>query len=196
MNWSALTKKQQYMVFATGILVVAQVGFLIFVLTKPDSDEAGDASSKEALTEIQAKLDDAELVMKKAKMTEKALEESVDKIETLKEHTPTLSDRYAWAYEYVSVRAAKAGVELDSLEEVSYVGDEETALEEQRYEIRFETRCDYNRLVELLWRIEEGNPLVRVKNVEISMQADSPDRQRVQVVLQWPSSLQVERGNL
>lgn len=196
MNWNALTKKQQQMVFATGILVILQVGVLVYILTKSDGDDDGQASSKEELAQLQAKLDDANLVVKKAKLTEKALRESVEKINALSVHTPTLPDRYAWAYEYVSLRAAKAGVSLNSLEEISYVGDDEKPPEEQRYEIRFSTQCDYNRLVELLWRIEEGNPLVRVKNIEVKMQPDIPERQLVQVVLQWPSTLQVERGNL
>lgn len=196
MNWSALTKKQQQMVFATLILAVAQVFILVHFLRGRESTDAGGQSPKEELAALQEKLDEARMVIARADMVRDTLQETVDELDALKQHTPTVSDRYAWAYEYISLRAVQAGVELDSLEEITYVGDDEKKPEERSYEIRLSTQCGYNQLVELLWRIEQGNPLVRVKDVDVSMRPDTPERHQVRVVLQWPSALQVERGDL
>lgn len=195
MNWSALTKKQQQMAIVTVVLAVAQIFILVHFLKASGSSGSSDKSPKQELAELQEKVDDAKLVLARDTLIRNKLKESVDKLDELSVYTPTVSDRYAWAYEYVSLRSTKAGVELDSLEEISYVGDETVDPSELAYEISLSTECSYNQLVEFLWGIERGNPLVRVKEVDISRLPDSYERQQVRVVLQWPASLKIERGS-
>jgi len=194
MNWSALTKKQQKMAIGTVVLAVAQIFILVHFLGGRSSEGENDQVPKQELSDLQTKLDDARQVIKRADVVQKALEETVAELEELRKHTPTISDRYAWAYEYVSRRAVQAGVELDSLEEISYMGDDEKDPAEQAYEIKISTQCGYNQLVEFLWRIEGGNPLVRVKDVNVSIFPDDLEKHRVQVVLQWPAALKIELG--
>ncbi|QHI70828.1 hypothetical protein [Tichowtungia aerotolerans] len=196
MNWSALTKKQQQMVVVTVILAIAQVFILIHFISGRSVSNAGGQSPKEELEALQGKIDDARMVIARAEIVTETLQETVQKLDDLSVHTPTVSDRYAWAYEYISLRSVKAGVELDSLEEINYVSDADKKAEDHNYEIRLSTQCNYNQLVEFLWRIEQGNPLVRVKDVDISMLPDSPEQHQVRIVLQWPSSLQIERGSI
>ena len=197
MNWSVLTKKQQYMAIGTVVLAVAQIFILIHFLGGQDSSELNDESSQQELGNLQEQLEEAQLVLSKSKMINATLDETVAKLDELSVHTPTVSDRYAWAYEYVSIRAVKAGVELDSLEEIAYVSvsDEEEDPAEQPYEIRLSTQCGYNQLVEFLWRIEKGNPLVRIKDVNITTFSGGPNQHQVKVLLQWPATLKIERGN-
>ena len=195
MNWSALTKKQQYMVIATAVLAIMQIFILIHFIGGQDSGDSDSKFSKLELSQLEEKLDQARQILAKSEMIQTRLDETVAKLEELSVHTPSSADRYAWAYEYISVRAAKAGVELDRLEEIRYVGDEAKDSVEQTYEIKLSTQCGYNQLVEFLWRIEVGNPLVRVKDVDISTFPDSLDRQQVNLVLQWPASLKIERGS-
>lgn len=195
MNWSALTKKQQVMVIGTVVIAVAQIFVLIHFLGGQDSGDLAAKSSKLELTQLEEKIDQARLVLAKSDMIQTALDETIARLEELSTYSPTMSDRYAWAYEYVSLRAAKSGVELDSLEEiVSTAGNEKTPPPEQAYEIRLSTQCGYNQLVDFLWRVENDNPLVRVKNVDITAVAESPDRHKVWVSLQWPAGLKIERG--
>lgn len=196
MNWSALTKKQQQMVVVTVILAIAQVFILIHFISGRSVSNAGGQSPKEELEALQEKIDDARMVIARAEIVTETLQETVQKLDDLSVHTPTVSDRYAWAYEYISLRSVKAGVELDSLEEINYVSDADKKAEDRNYEIRLSTQCNYNQLVEFLWRIEQGNRLVRVKDVDISMLPDSPEQHQVRIVLQWPSSLQIERGSI
>lgn len=194
MNWSALTKKQQGMVIATIVLAVAQVLILVHFLSGQSSPDSGAKVSEEELSKLEDKVNAARMVLARSKTIDATLDETVEKLEELSAHVPNSSDRYAWAYEYISRRAVKTGVELDRVEEIAYVGDDEKDVEKQVYEISLSTQCGYNQLVEFLWRIEQGNPLVRIKDVDISRSPDGPDQQQVHVVLQWPATLNIERG--
>lgn len=196
MNWGSLTKKQQQMVVVTAVLAVGQVGLMAHFLgwTKPASARGG--SAKKELLELQQKIEDARAVLRQEQAIRNGLNLSIIKLEDLTVHAPTLSDRYAWSYEYVSRCAKLARVELDSLEEVMFLRDDKKKkVEEPPYEISVSTRCGYNSLVELLWRLEKDNPLLRIKDVTIAAERDNPQMHQVKIVIQWPSSVKIERGN-
>lgn len=195
MNWSALTKKQQQMVIATVILAVMQLILMFHFLgwTKPASARGG--SAKKELLDLEQKLDDARIVLKREEMVRSELSQSIEKLEALTVHAPTLSDRYAWSYEYVSRCATQSRVELDSLEEVLYAGGDKKKPSGQPYEIAVSTRCGYNSLVEFLWRLEKDNPLLRIKEVTISALRDQNQSHQVRIVIQWPASVKIERGS-
>jgi hypothetical protein len=194
MNWSVLTKKQQQMVILTVVLAVAQIGLMAHFLgfTKPAASRGG--SAKKELLELQQKIEDARTVLLQERAIHTGLTESVTKLEDLMVHAPTLSDRYAWSYEYVSRCAKLARVELDSLEEVQYLQDNKQKSGDAPYEIMVSTRCGYNNLVEFLWRLEKDNPLLRINEVEVSSIPDQNLSHQVQVKIQWPSSVKIERG--
>lgn len=196
MNWSAFTKKQQQMVISTFVLAVVQIFLMIHFLgwTKPASARGG--SAKKELLELQGKIEDARAVLRQEEPIRKELGQSIAKLETLTAHAPTLSDRYAWSYEYVSRCAKQAGVELDSLEEVMSMGDSKKKVEDSTYEINVSMRCGYSSLVEFLWRLEKDNPLLRIKAVTIGVERGTPQLQLVRIVIQWPSSVKIERGTL
>ncbi|HKL22411.1 MAG TPA: hypothetical protein VJ904_11440, partial [Tichowtungia sp.] len=156
----------------------------------PDED-----ISEQELAQLEEKVEQARLMFARSEEIKKSLAETITELEDLRTYVPNRSDRYAWAYEYVSRRAVKTGLELDRVDEIMYVGDETKELEKQVYEISLSTQCGYNKLVEFLWRIESGNPLLRVKDVDISKSPDGPDQQQVKVVLQWPAVLKIERGS-
>jgi hypothetical protein len=197
MNWSALTKKQQQMAIATAVLAVVQILILAHFLgwTKPASARGG--SAKKELLELETKLGDARTILKREEMIRRELAQSVEKLDALAVYAPTFSDRYAWSYEYVSRCATQAGVELDSLEEVSYVtSGKESAAVAQPYEINVSTQCGYNALIEFLWRLEKDNPLMRIKEVTVVTLRGQTKAQQVRIVIQWPSSVKIERGVL
>jgi hypothetical protein len=194
MNWSALTKKQQQMVVATVVLAVVQIVLMVHFLgwTKPASARGG--SAKKELLELQQKIEDANAIIRQEQSIRRNLEESVAKLEALAVHVPTLSDRYAWVYEYVSRCATQARVELDSLEETVFVDSDKKKPVSHPYEISISTRCGYNSLVEFLWRLEKDNPLLRVKDVTITTIPEQALSHQVQIVIQWPTSVKIERG--
>lgn len=194
MNWAALTKRQQQMVAVTIVLALAQIGLMAHFLgwTKPASARGG--SAKKELLELQQKIEDARTILLQERAIHTGLTESVARLEELMVHAPTLSDRYAWSYEYVSRCAKLARVELDSVEEALSAGGDKKMIEDRPYEIKISARCGYNNLVEFLWRLEKDNPLLRIKDVEISSIPDQNLSHQVQIKIQWPSSVKIERG--
>jgi len=190
-NWSALTKKQQQMVIGTAVLALIQIFLLAHFLgwTRP-SESAG---VKEELRDLQKKLADATYIISRKALVRSELKESIARLEELAIHAPNSSDRYAWAYEYISHRATLAGVEIDSLEESArFERDKNDSAES--YEIRVSTQCGFTELTDLIWRLEEDNPLLRIKEVTVSLMPDEPLRQRVNVVMEWPSAVTVEKA--
>lgn len=191
MNWSALTKKQQQMVVITAVLAVVQIVLLAHFLGWARSSESD--SVKEDLNNLQQKLDDAERVVAREASVRADLKAGIKRLEELKVYTPNPSDRYAWAYEYVSRRAAQAGIEIDSLEESAvFKTDKNTS--GSSYDIRVSTQCGFTELTDFLWRLETDNPLLRIKEVTVTLIPDEPLRQQVKIVIQWPSAITVERG--
>lgn len=190
MNWSALTGKQQQMVIGTAVLAVLQFALMAHFLgwTKPVSARGG--SARKELIELEQKIETARMVVAQKETILKEMETSIAKLESLAPYVPASSDRYAWAYEYISRCAAQARVFLDSLEEV--LGPE--GAEDSPYGIRVSTRCGYNDLVELLWRLEKDNPLLRMKEVTIAAVQGAPQSHQVRVLMQWPAPVKIERG--
>lgn len=192
MNWSALTKKQQQMAIATVVLAVAWIFVLAHFLGWTRPAESG-GSEKEELVELEKKIEGARTFLLRMDTITQSLEESIDALEEKAVFTPTTSDRYAWAYEYVSRCATQSGIELDSVEEVVFLEDEEDAAKKpvlEPYEINISTYCGYNRLVEFIWRLERGNPLLRIKDVRMASN-DQPEQQRVELRMQWPASVTI-----
>ncbi|MFA6174663.1 MAG: hypothetical protein WC334_03725 [Kiritimatiellales bacterium] len=194
MNWAALTKKQQQMVIVTAVLAVLQVLLMAHFLgwTKPASARGG--SAKKELIKLEQQIDDANKILKREEAIRSELTQSIEKLEVLSAHTPTLSDRYAWAYEYVSRCATQSRVELDNLEEVVPPDDSKKTATAQPYEISVSTRCGYNSLVEFLRRLEKDNPLLRIKEVTVSALPSQPLSNQVHIIMQWPTSMKIEKG--
>ena len=192
MNWSALTKKQQQMTVATVILAVAQIVLMAHFLgwTKPASSRGG--STKTELLELEQKIEAARMILKSEEMIRSELSLSVEELEKLTGYVPSRSDRYAWAYEYVSRCATLAKVNLDNLEEFVFMSDDKNVA--KPYEIRVSTRCGYNSLIEFLWRLEQGNPLLRIKEVTVSAVPGPSQSHQVRVVMQWPATVKIEKG--
>jgi hypothetical protein len=195
MEWSALTKRQQQMAVATGVLVLTQIVLMAHFLgwTRP-ADQRGGVAKKE-LIELETKLEEVRMVLLREELVRGELARSVQRLEELAVHAPMSSDRYAWAYEYVSRCAASSRVELDSVEEILYAGETPEASATRPYEISISTECGYNRLVEFIGRLEQDNPLLRVKEVTISAQPGRNEMHRVRILIQWPPSVVVRKGD-
>lgn len=194
MNWAVLTKKQQQMVVATAVLAVMQLLLMAHFLgwTKPASARGGLA--KKELLDMEQKLNDVHAILSREAMIRSELAQSVENLEALVVNIPTSSDRYAWAYEYVSRCATQSRIELDNLEEAVTIEDPKNPKSSPPYEISVSTRCGYNSLVEFLWRLEKDNPLLRIKEVTITALPTYQQSHQVRILIQWPSSVKIEKG--
>ncbi len=191
MNWGALTDKQQKIVYGVGALAVVQIVVLGFFLLKSPGNSAGNA--REELRELQQKITEAKDIIQRGSLIEDELLTSRTQLEKMSVFAPTVFDRYAWAYEYVSRRAAEAGIEIDGLEEL---GNQSAKAEENEgsrpYEISISTHCGYNEMVRFLWHLEGKNPLIVVKELSIHASTEDPWSHNVRIVLQWPPPFKIE----
>ncbi len=186
LNWSALTKKQQQIAIGVTVLALLQVVVLGYFMLKNPGTSAGNA--REELRELQLQLSDAKDIILRKVRVEKDLQESVQSLEEMAAYAPVVFDRYAWAYEYVSRRSAQAGVMIDGLQEEMSANDGADA----PYEVSISTRCGYNELVRFLWYLEEGNPLIVIKELTLDRSPDDPEQQSVRIVVQWPPPFNIE----
>ncbi|MCU0856808.1 MAG: hypothetical protein MUC65_00200 [Pontiellaceae bacterium] len=193
MNWSVFTRRQKQMVLVTIIMAVLLIVLMVHFLglTKPASERGGAA--KQEILDLQGKIENARNLLIREAGVNKDLKEVVQRLEALSVHVPSLSDRYAWTYEYVSRCATQSQVVLDNLEEILVTGDA-AGNPDKPYEISISTRCGYNRLVEFLRRLETGNPLLKIKQITIDAMPDSPEASQVRIIMQWPASIKIERG--
>lgn len=147
----------------------------------------GTAAAKERRAELENKVAAARELVGREESIRQDLEQSTTRLEEFKAYLPP-SDRYAWAYEYVTHCAVQSQVAIDFFEEVTVDPLQDGGILGKPYEIRISTQCAYRDLLRLLWRIEKGNPLLRINRVTIAA-GDDPMVHRVQIHLQWVSAL-------
>lgn len=188
LTWSALSDGQKKIAIGVMVLAVLQVAALAWFLFGRSGESAGRV--REKLDTLQMELSEARDVILRQPMVEEELENSIAELKKLSSHAPAVFDRYAWAYEYISRRSAMAGVMIDGLQEEGHrSGDDE---EPAPYEISISTQCGYNELVRFLWYLEEGNPLIAVRELSIDKSPDDQEQHRVRIVVQWPPAFSIE----
>lgn len=196
MNWAAFTAKQKKMMIGAAVLVVVQIGLMAYALgwMKPAAQRGGAVRSE--TDGLHRKIDEAQMVLRGEQSVREQLAETVQRMEELKRDVPASADRYAWAYEYISRRAADAGVTLDNVEDLAFRGGTRGREAPKHYEVSVTARCGYSRLVDFLWRIERDNRLLSIRSITVSASAGDPLHHQVRFVVQWPSELVIERGEL
>jgi hypothetical protein len=191
MTWSVLTKKQQYVVIGTAGLIILQLLIAAHLSGWMTPASGRSAAARKELAELEQKIATARTVTAQKEAILKELERSIEKLESLAAYAPASSDRYAWAYEYISRCAAQAGLSLDSLEETADCG---SGTYDPSYGIRVSTHCGYNELIGFLWRLETDSPLVRINEVTIAAVQGEPQSQRGIIFMHWPETVQIESG--
>lgn len=174
---------------AVTVLAVLEAVVLIHFLgwiTPPS--ERGDPELNRMI-ELERELADVRGMIEQEDLLRTGLDRGIARLESLAEFLPASPDRYAWSYEFVLRCAGQARITLDTVEELMIAPG---ALV-QPYAIHIACRCDYNRLVEFIWRLETANPLLRVKTVAIAPAQGISMAHRVQIVIQWLIPQKIER---
>ena len=183
-----ITKKQ--VIAVSVVLAVVQI---ILFANLINWIKSASTPGKE-LTELRKNIADARLIIQQEEVIKHNFRLSIAGLDSLAEYAPSRSDRYAWAYEYVACCAAQSQMVLDNLEEVNPYSNDKEQIGDQPYEIRIFTRCSYGNLVEFLWRIEKDNPLLRIKEVTISSAPGIFQTHRIQILIQWLTFAETEKG--
>lgn len=189
----SLTQKQERLI----ILAVILLGVQIFLIVRFSGwfGVAAEhrAAEKNELAALKQELNEARATVRQEAAIWNSLSQSAAALDMLAPYVPAPADRYAWAYEYISHRASLAQITLNTLEEVLPDAETESVQERRSFDIRLSTRCGYNNLVEFLWRLEQDNPLLRIKTVNVSTVPGLSQDPRVQVIVQWLTSLDAQR---
>ncbi len=143
--------------------------------------------------EIEEKIESGQRVLDRAQEISELYKRRYADLETLSSHVPKATDPYAWAYEYTSERSQRAQISLSEVEEVKSKGDEDDA-EASYYQIRVALDCSYKKTIEFLNYLENDNPLLLVKSLEINTNKDDPLAHSAEMLLQWPLAFVIETG--
>lgn len=170
-------------------LVLSQVALIFCVVRWLAPDSAYNRNRRDLAAIKRAVQDDRALIGREEALL-KDLGQSELVLGSVIQYAPAKSDRYAWAYEYVSRRASQAGLTLNTVEEV-LPDSKDTGGDVRPFELCLFTRCGYNNLVEFLWRLEKDNLLLRIKKVSIDTVPGITVSPTVQVSVQWLTSLEV-----
>lgn len=191
MNWPATTRRQRLLIL---IILIAglQVFLAVFLLSRTGPFSARGKSERKELTELQHRVEEARAISAGKDQIFRKLEQSVAELESFSGYAPSVSDRYAWVYEYVSLRARQSQINLDNFENIMPESGSSAVSPDAPYEILISTRCGYSRLVEFLWRLEKNNPLLRIKKVTV-FSVPGTLAHRVQIHVQWLPALRIEK---
>ena len=185
-------KKKQYVELGImAALIVAQIGFLLYLFTG-----ASIASDKVELAKLIATVDDAQRIFDRKESIRTTLDKTLKDLHSLRIHVPPAVDPYAWAYEYVSSRAATCGIHLGTVKE----DDSEKTPKDKKertpyYSVRLSMMCSYNQAVSFLRRLEDDNPLLLVSELKIESVSQNVNSHKINLRLRWPSDFVIDQGD-
>ncbi len=180
-----LKKSQVELLFFSGLIL----GGLVFCAILLTGIVKG--GQKETVTELRERVASGQGVLNREAQIQSFFSAGASDLEELAEFVPKASDPYAWAYEYISQRARRAGISLKEIKEMERgKGDEESLF----YKIHIQMNCSYAKTLHLLKQLEEDNPLLLVAQLEINAEASNPMAHPTTMLLQWPLDFVIETG--
>lgn len=198
MNVKNLTKEQKQKYALIAIVAVAAVFALKqFVLTPL---LASHAAAKQELADLQAKLGQAETVIKRHDEVVRAVAESTRRLrEAAQGQMPNPDNALAWAHEVIYAQARTVGIDPESVSDLDLDVNLFTSKEQEKrnfkpYGVRLATQCSYADLERLIADLEKANPYLVISGFTISGQSTKPDRHQIMLNIEWPSWKNVEKA--
>ena len=185
MNLSHLTKEQKQYIVLGAFVVAAVAGIVIAVRFSVSSIE----SAKAELSELNLKNDRAEQALSKTATSMDRFEATILELKERLDHVPPEQNYYSWATEIIYFKGRKAGLEIESVDEVGMRGSNKKAPVDpvyfETYSLRVTARGGFDQTKAFLQDIEENHPLVRFSGLEIS-RGRTLESHDVQLFVQWP----------
>ncbi|MDF7801282.1 hypothetical protein P4C99_17520 [Pontiellaceae bacterium B1224] len=189
MNLSELTKeKKQYLILGIvgGVAILAAIGFGV------NFSFSSLAASKAELAELTEKINRAERTLSGTGKTMDGLEEAVSRLKGYLDFIPPEQNYYSWATELVYSKGRKAGLEIESVDEIRVSGGNKSIPDDpvyfETYSLRITARGGYAQTKAFLKDIETNLPLVRFSGLEVSKSNDLALHD-IQIIIQWPFKL-------
>ncbi len=182
---TTLKKRQVELLVLTGLIL----GELVFCGLLLNGIVKGGQKGK--VTELRGQVTSGQGVLNREAQIQRQFSDGYAGLEKLADFVPKASDPYAWAYEYISQRARRAGISLKEIKEIEREkGSEESLV----YKIRIAMTCPYAKTLHFLKQLEEDNPLLLIAQIEINAAATSPQAHTTEMLLQWPLDFVIETG--
>jgi len=182
---TTLKKRQVELLVLSGLIL----GGLVFSAVLLSGIVKG--GQKGTVTELREKVASGQGVLNREAQIQKNFSIGNSDLEELADFVPKASDPYAWAYEYISQRARRAGISLKEIKEVEREkGNEESLV----YKISIAMTCSYAKTLHFLKQLEEDNPLLLIARLEINAESASPMAHPTTLLLQWPLDFVIETG--
>lgn len=177
-------EQQQYLVL--GALVLVGLLFGVFVLM--NRVVSVDRESRLELAELTEKIEKADRSLRGASVLRAQIAQSGEELGEMVALMPEYGSEFVWATEWVYALIQGSGIHLHSVDPMGSAPakDKKPALIGE-YAVRISGTGDYNQLRHFLTKVERDNPLVSVRSVSVSSQANSTESgHRLQIDLSWP----------
>jgi hypothetical protein len=182
-DFNNLTKQQQQYV-ALGGLVAAGVLYGVYMLG--NMLVGADAASRIELEELTEKIERAESGLRgKSRVQQNTVAVKRDLDEML-EWMPEPGNEYIWATERVYSLIRGSGLNLRSVDNIARRGAGKGDVQIGDYAVRLSATGGYNEARQFLAKLEDAEPLVSVRNVEISESTMLALGHTLQMDLYWP----------
>ena len=140
---------------------------------------------------------DAETLEQETTSTRRALRreiESRDKLKTLSEqiavasasHIPPAGSPLSWVSGRLNAAARSAGVSLDAVEGVGQRSAADTGRRFKTFGVRVTLSGSYFDLVNLLRYLDQENPFMSIVEMNVRVNEDEPEVQRLYLQIEWP----------
>ena len=188
MSLKDLSKEQKQYV-ALGLLAGAVL--MILTVLGVRFSLATVSTAKEELDDLTSKISHANQALSRSRQTS---EEYVETVAMLKEYltnAPPERNYYSWATEIIYSTARFAGLEIDSIDEITLPQRKRSGSEDgatisfDSYALRIMAHGGYENTKYFMNLLKQDYPLVRFSGVEISA-GQNRDAHDVQLFMQWP----------
>lgn len=191
MNWQDLTKAQkQKAVFGLLIAGFVLAGLYQFVLVPAGARYDAQIQQRDSLrTDVER----AQMMIRSEVQLDKesrALRASLDK--TFSSEMPPPDNALSWASQVIHAHTRKLNLDVTAIAEESSVssGWESPDLASRffkPYAVRVDLLCGFEQVQNLVRSLHQSNPLVSISRLSVTAGAKDPEKQDVQLVLEWPS---------
>lgn len=188
MSLKDLTKEQKQYV-ALGLLAASIVAILMVLGIR--FSMATVSTAKQELDDLSGKISKANRALSRSRQTSEDYVETVSVLRDYLTNAPPDRNYYSWATEVIYSTARFAGLEIDSIDEISIPqrkrsgSDGPAVISFESYSLRIMAHGGYENTKYFLNLLNQDYPLVRFSGVEIS-RGQNRDKHDIQLFIQWP----------
>ena len=193
MKWETMSKEQKQYAILGGVGGLALIYVLYTVLSSLLAAPADKNAETVDPDTLESNVQAAERTLKKERPIMREYEDGLAYLDEVRKYFPNEDNRYSWVTELIYTQGRNFGIEVESINELGRQEAAVTVPPFTRYAVQVNLRCRYDRLVAFIKHCEEDNPMMRITQLTINSDENDPVNHTVKVVMEWPTSLDVQR---